>query len=196
MRWLFRLRARIARDQRGAAVMEFAILAPVMVMLLMGAMDLSYQAYVRAVLEGAMQKAGRDSGIEGATAATIDAKVKAAVFQVARTAEFTITRKAYSNFSNIRPERFTDTNGNGIKDATECYDDINANRRWDADPGIEGQGGANDVTLYTITAVYPRMFPLARILGWSGNETVTVSTLLKNQPFATQAIPTVVNRCT
>lgn len=186
---------RLLRDRRGVAATEFAILAPVLVMMLLGLMDLSYQAYARAVLEGAIQKAGRDSGIEGATTATIDAKVEAAVKQVANRATVTFDRRSYSTFGNIRPERFTDTNGNGIRDATECYDDVNANMRWDADPGREGQGGANDVTLYTVTATYPRIFPLGKLLGWSSTETVSAKTLLKNQPFATQSIPTVVVRC-
>ncbi|RYY22958.1 MAG: pilus assembly protein [Sphingomonadales bacterium] len=167
-----------------------------MIMVLMGLMDLSFQAYTRAVLEGAIQKAGRDSGIESATPSTIDAKVSAAVKQVVNTATLEFDRKSYSTFGNIKPERFTDTNNNGVKDATECYDDVNANQRWDADPGKDGQGGANDVTMYTVTATYPRLFPMAKILGWSSTETISAKTLLKNQPFATQATPTVVTRCT
>lgn len=189
------LRLRLARDRRGVAVTEFAILAPVLVLLLLGTMDLSYQAYVRALLEGAIQKAGRDSGIEGATTTSIDATVAAAVYPVARRATFTFSRKSYKTFSQVSPERFTDTNGNGRRDSTECYDDVNGNQQWDADPGAEGQGGANDVTLYTVVASYPRLFPLAALIGWSPTQTVTAKTLLKNQPYATQAIPAVVTRC-
>lgn len=192
MRWRPR---HLARDRRGSAVTEFALLAPVLVLLLLGSMDLGYQAYVRALLEGAIQKAGRDSGIEGATTATIDDKVKAAIYPVAKNATFTFTRKSYKTFSYVSPERFTDTNGNGVRDSTECYDDVNGNQRWDADPGSEGQGGANDVTLYTVVATYPRLFPLARILGWPSTQSATADTLLKNQPYATQAIPAVVTRC-
>ncbi|WP_294093907.1 TadE/TadG family type IV pilus assembly protein [Sphingomonas sp.] len=186
---------RLLRDRRGVAVTEFAILAPVLMVTLMGLMDLSFQAYTRAVLEGAIQKAGRDSGIEGATATEIDAKVTAAVKQVANRASVTFDRRSYSTFGNIKAERFTDTNGNGIRDPNECYDDVNGNGMWDADPGKTGQGGANDVTLYTVTATYPRMFPLGALLGWSSTETISAKTLLKNQPYATQAIPTVVTRC-
>lgn len=192
---LVRSLRRLVRDRRGIAVTEFGILAPVFVVLLLGLMDLTYQAYTRAVLEGAIQKAGRDSGIEAAQSSVIDAKVTAAVKQVAKSAVLTFDRKSYSTFSNMKPERFTDTNGNGRRDPTECYDDINGNQRWDADPGKTGQGGASDVTLYTVTATYDRLFPLGKLLGWPDKETVSASTLLKNQPYASQAVPTVVNRC-
>ncbi|AJP71503.1 TadE/TadG family type IV pilus assembly protein [Sphingomonas hengshuiensis] len=188
---LFRLRA----DRRGAAVVEFALLAPVLFLLVMGSMDIGYQAYVRALLEGAIQKAGRDSGIEGATTSTIDNGVSAAIYPVAKNATFTFTRKSYKTFGYVSPERFTDTNGNGVRDSTECYDDVNGNLQWDADPGTTGQGGANDVTLYTVTATYPRLFPMTRLIGWSSTQTATAKTLLKNQPYATQAIPAVVTRC-
>jgi Flp pilus assembly protein TadG len=186
---------RLVRAREGIAVTEFAILAPVMVMLLLGGMDIAYTAYAQAQLEGAMQKAGRDSGIEGASTASIDEKVKTAFKMVAPRATFVITRKAYTSFTNVRPERFTDTNGNGIRDAKECYDDVNGNQQWDADPGNIGQGGAGDVTLYTVSASYTRLFPIAKMFGWSDTETVTAQTLLKNQPYATQAAPTVVTRC-
>ena len=62
---------------------------------------------------------------------------------------------------------------------------------WDADPGLSGQGGANDVTLYTMTITYPRLFPVTKALGVSSTQTITATTLLKNQPYATQTLTTV-----
>ncbi len=56
---------------------EFAILAPVLLVPIMGLMDIAYNAYAQAALEGAMQKAGRDSGIEAANTSTIDENLKA-----------------------------------------------------------------------------------------------------------------------
>ncbi|WP_448664401.1 TadE/TadG family type IV pilus assembly protein [Sphingomonas sp. CJ20] len=186
---------RLLAERRGTSAIEFALIVPVLVMMLLGMMDLSYQSYVQAVLEGAMQKAGRDSGIEAANTTTIDNSVKAKVAGVAPRATFAITRKSYSTYANMAPERFTDTNGNGVRDTGECYDDINGNRVWDADPGLMGQGGANDVTEYTVTATYNRIFPLATMLGWSRQQSVSATTLLKNQPYQSQAVPTVVSRC-
>ncbi|RUN75273.1 pilus assembly protein [Sphingomonas sp. TF3] len=189
---------RLTRDRRGATAIEFTILAPVMLLLMTGLGDLTYQVYVQSVLNGAVQKAARDSGIEGGAAngATIDAAVQSIVQQVAPRATFVSTRKSYDSFSEVAPEPFTDSNHNGVRDPGECFTDENGNGSWDADPGVSGQGSASAVTLYTMTASYPRVFPVAGLLGWSSSTTISASTLLKNQPYATQTTNANVTICT
>lgn len=184
-------------DIRGATIVEFAIILPVFLTLIMGFGELSYQAYVKAVLTGAMQKAGRDSTIQGAEAraSDLDQKVMAMVRAVARNATYTSSRKNYSEFGNVAPEPFNDGNGNGVRDSGECFTDVNRNGAWDADPGRQGQGGASDVTVYTITIAYPRLFPVSRWFGWRAVETQSATTTLKNQPYASQAGTTVTTIC-
>jgi Flp pilus assembly protein TadG len=179
-------------------VVEFAIVAPVMMMLLMGLSDLAYQIYAQSILNGALQKAGRDATIQGAAnnTAAIDTKVESMVQKIAANATFTVTRKNYDSFSVIKPEPFTDNNGNGIRNTGECYTDINGNSQWDADPGNAGQGGANDVTAYTMTVTYPRLFPVAGLFGWPSTQTISATTLLKNQPYASQTVVTPAQICT
>lgn len=194
-----RLLPRLARDRRGATVIEFAIVLPVMLVLMMGMMELGYQAYVQSVITGAVQKAGRDSGIQGATQATIDAKVLSQVRAVAPSANFASgspTRLSYTSFSAVAPEPFVDTNGNGTRQAGECYTDVNGNGQWDADAGRSGQGGANDVTVYTVQITYSRIFPVVKLLGWAGTATLSASTTLMNQPYATQNVPSPATICT
>ena len=181
--------ARLRRDHRGVTAIEFAFVAPVLCLLIMGLCDLTYQSYVQVILTGALQKAGRDSTIQGASnrTAALDAAVIGMVRQVAKSATYTSTRKSYAQFSYVRPEVFQDNNNNGVYDsASECFTDVNGNGLWDADPGLAGQGGANDVVLYTMTVTYPRLFPLAGMLGWSANQSIGASTVLKNQPYANQ----------
>lgn len=179
---------RLRHDARGNTIIEFAIIAPVMMTLLMGLGDLLYQGYAQAILSGAVQKAARDSGIEGgdANSATIDGRVATAVKKMAKNATFVATRKSYDSFTKVAPERFTDADNDGVYDIGECFVDQNGNRTWDADPGRTGQGGASAITLYTVVATYPRLFPVARIFGAGANQTVTATTLLKNQPYASQ----------
>lgn len=193
-----RLLKRLRGDARGVTIIEFGIVAPVMLIMLMGLCDLLYQVYTQSILNGELQKAARDSGIEGgaASTATIDAKVQTAVKKIARNATFTSTRKSYDSFSEIAPEPFTDTNGNGVRNPGECFTDVNANGTWDADPGATGQGGASAVTVLTMTATYPRLFPVAGLLGWSQSQTVSATTLLKNQPYATQTVTDSKTVCT
>lgn len=189
---------RFWRDRRGNAITEFGLLAPVMLALFMGLSDVLYQAYLQSVLNGAVQKAGRDSGIEGGAGntSTIDAKVQTSIRQLAQRASFNSSRKAYDSFTEVAPEPFTDTNGNGVRDTGECYTDQNANGTWDADPGTTGQGGAGAVTLYTMTVTYPRLFPIMAYFGVGSTQTISASTLLKNQPYSTQSTTTAVTVCT
>ena len=198
----------VLRDRRGATIVEFAIILPVMMMLIMGLGEMLYQEYIQAVLNGAVQKAGRDSGIQGGAdqTGTIDASVIGMIGSVlpvptqncsgqnTTIATYCSTRENYDTFTEVAPEPFNDTNGNGKCDAGESYSDENGNQQWDADPGISGQGGANDVTLYSMVLTYPRFFPVAALLGFSNTATLTSSTLLKNQPYAAQTITTIVQR--
>jgi Flp pilus assembly protein TadG len=192
------LPSRLRQDQRGATIVEFAIIAPVMALMMMGLGDLVYQMYAQSVLNGAVQKAARDSGIEGGatTTAAIDGVVQTIVRSVAPAATFVSSRKNYDSFAEAAPEPFVDTNGNGVRNAGECFTDENGNGTWDADPGATGQGGASAVTLYTVTATYPRIFPVARLFGWSASQTISATTLLKNQPYATQAVHANTTICT
>lgn len=193
-----RLRAKLARDTRGSTIVEFAVLAPTLLMLLLAGMELAYQSYLTSLLEGEVQKAARDSAIQGGAeaTATIDAAVRQQVETVVTNATFSSQRLAYSSFLNAKPERFTDNNANNIRDPGECFDDVNGNRTWDSDPGRSGQGGANDVTIYRMTMTYPRIFPLAGMLGLSRSNAITVQTALRNQPYATQTAPAMATICT
>lgn len=192
------LLARLRRDRRGATIIEFAIVAPVMMLLMMGLGDLLYQVYAQSVLNGAVQKAARDSGIEGGAAniSTIDGTVQTIARQIAPAATFVPTRKSYDSFAEVAPEPFTDTNGNGVRNAGECFTDMNSNGSWDADPGSTGQGGASAVTLYTMTMTYRRLFPVAGLFGWPATQTISATTLLKNQPYATQVTTASTTICT
>jgi hypothetical protein len=199
---------RLANDQSGASMVEFAIVVPVLLILIMGLGELLYQEYVQVILNGAVQKAARDSAIQGGAqnTAAIDANVIEMVDDVtlgllescvANPAPKTwcSSRKSYSQFGNIKAEYIYNDNGDNVATGHECFDDVNASKAWEANPGINGQGGANDVTLYTMSITYPRLFPVAGLIGMSSKQTLSSTTILKNQPYANQAVPTVTKIC-
>ncbi len=201
----------LLRDVRGTTILEFAIIAPVMCMMMMGLSDLAYQVYAREILSGSIQKAARDAAIQGGAQQTaeIDSRVATTMSDIMTTptascatnppaGTFCATRTSYAMFASAGPEPFDDDNGNNLRDATECYQDMNNNGSWDAvaGTGTSGQGGASDVTLYTISVTYARLFPMAALLGWSSNATISAQTLLKNQPYASRTEPAVTTRCT
>jgi Flp pilus assembly protein TadG len=186
---------RLIRDEKGVTLVEFAFVAPVMLLMLMGLGDLCYREYVTAVLQGAVQKAARDSSLEsGTTSATvIDNKVQVMVQKVAADATFVTTRKSFKSFKHINElEDFSDANANGAYDPGECFEDENHSNVRDVIGGNTGNGGANDVMVYTVAASYPRVFPMAGMLGWSNYQTVSASTAIRNQPYANQTVPPVI----
>jgi Flp pilus assembly protein TadG len=188
-----RIPRRLARDEHGATIIEFAIIAPVMGLLLLGAFDTAHSLYMRSVLQGIVQKVARDAALESSTSAAqqtiLDNKVRASVSAIANNSTVTITRRFYRTFSAAaaaQAEAWTDTNGNGTCDAGEPYQDTNNNSTWDRDGGDDGQGGAKDKTLYTVAMSYPRFFPLYRIIGGSNTTRISASTVLANQPYSDQ----------
>lgn len=187
-----------AADTRGAAIVEFGLLVPVMGLLLIGSLDVGHTLYMRSVLQGTVQKTARDSslesGLEADKAAALDKRVRDQVKKLARLSDddIKITRRFYRSFSKAaaaQAEPHTDTNKNGKCDDGEPFEDQNGNGVRDADGGDQGQGGAKDSVLYTVTISYPRILPHSRIAG--GNRTVvTAKTVMNNQPYSDQGTDT------
>lgn len=184
---------RLASDSAGITVVEFAIVAPVLCLILLGAFDVAHTLYVRAALQGVVQKTARDSSLETGSVEEqqllLDNKVRNQALALANNADINITRRFYRTFNEAaaaRAEVYTDTNSNGTCDAGEPYEDANRNNTWDRDGGDDGQGGAKDATLYTVTMQYPRFFPIYNIIGGSNMTKITATTVLRNQPYSDQ----------
>lgn len=179
----------LLRDARGVSAVEFALIAPALMVVLLGVFDTAYNLYTASVLNGAAQKAARDSTIEGAETRglAIDDKVAAAVHNVVPGAEVTFERRAYRDYSDVHePENFTDVDGDGTCDDDEPFEDSNGNGMWDTDRGVDGMGGARDAVLYTVTVSYPRAFPLMHLIGLPETVTSRSQTVLRNQPYGSQ----------
>ena len=186
-----RLLKTLRRDSGGIAAVEFAVILPAFLILLMGGFDLGHTLYMRTVVQGAVQKAARDSTLESASPQTIpviDQKVREQIESLNTSADIAITRRFYRTFSQAAAAQHEPITGDGdnLCEPGETYTDSNGNLVWDSDGGDEGQGGARDITIYTVRVSYPRMFPVARLIGLSENVTVEGKTVLQNQPFGRQ----------
>ena len=181
----------IIRDTSGATIIEFALIAPVLMVMLFGLLDLAHSMYTAQMLQGAIQKAARDSTIEGASTAatTLDGRVSTAVLAIAPGSTLAFSRKSYSNFTSAsRPENYDDLNSNATCDNGEAFEDANKNGTWDKDIGTSGFGGARDAVLYTVTVGYKRLFPIAAFIpGQAKTITMTASNVLRNQPYGLSA---------
>lgn len=178
---------RLRASERGSAVIEFAVAAPVLLLLLIGIYDMAHRAYLTAILHGAVEEASRRDGLEIADTTKADAYVTAMVQRVAPGAEVKFKRSSYYDFADLkRAEAWNDKNANGKCDNGETYTDENRNGQWDADVGTSDNGGGNDVVLYTATVTYTPVFIVPFMPGSTSQRTLTASTVRKNQPYALQ----------
>lgn len=180
-------RARLLRDTRGAAAIEFAVALPVFLMATLGLFDLTYEQYASAVLQGVVEKAGRDGSLEdfAADQSDLDAYIERSVRDVWPRADVLIERQSYAGFrERNQPEKFTDINGDGKYDKGECFEDANGNGTFDRNRGRRGNGSAEDVVLLTATIKMDRVFPGWELFGQSQVAEIVATMTLRNQPYA------------
>lgn len=182
---------RLWQDDQAATLTEFGFVGPVLIVMVVGIFDIAHMQYTSAMVNGAMQKAGRDISLETGvkSEAEIDKRVREAILTVTpNTATVSYEKLSHFDFADIgEAEDFTDSNDDKICNNDEPYDDANGNGQWDANRGKEGIGGARDAVLYVATVTYPRLFPLdAFIPSIPANVSVKASTVLRNQPYDAQ----------
>jgi Flp pilus assembly protein TadG len=178
---------RLARARDGSTIVEFAIVSPVFLILLLGVFDIGQMAYGKAVLNGAVEKAARSGSLETADTTAADTLVTNTIKPVLPNATVTTSRKSYYDFADVsRKEKWTDTNGNGTCDNGENYVDENRSGSWESDVGKSGNGGAGDVVLYTVTVTYKPIFTARWFSTYNTNRTLSAVGVRKNQPFADQ----------
>ena len=194
---------RFAGDESGVTIVEFAFVAPPLVLMLVGGLDFAHRSYVHSIMQGALNDAARRASVEdpsvGGTG-TIEERVAALVTAqtkpVAPSATLVVTQSNYFDFSGIgNPEKIVkdiDEDGTYDEEDGDCFSDLNGNGEFDLDTGREGRGGANDVVFYEATMTMNALLPLRSFLGGSDVYTLKAETAIRNQPWATQATPPVV----
>ncbi|GAA5056289.1 hypothetical protein GCM10023208_20960 [Erythrobacter westpacificensis] len=178
----------LGRDESGVTVVEFALIAPTFLLLLLGTLDIGQMVYAQSVLNGAVQTAARDASLEGGDTAAADAMVLEQISGVMPGVELNTSRTSYYDFADIeRAEQWNDADDNGICNDGEAFVDENRNGQWDDDIGVSGNGGANDVVIYEVEATYTSPFRVPFMREAWGARTLSSSAIKKNQPFANQS---------
>jgi Flp pilus assembly protein TadG len=188
MTWPLPLRA-LRRDTSGATIVEFALILPVLCMMLLGTLDLGYRSYVASVVQGALHDAARMATVGGVSTAQIQTYVTNKLQAFSRNATITTTTRSYSDYSGVKvAETITqDTAPFGTYNPGDCFQDANGNGSYDTDRGRSGTGGSEDVVYFEVTMTYPHIMPVGKLFGWSGNVTTTQNTVLRNQPYAARS---------
>ena len=191
--------ARLRADESGATLVEFAFILTPMLIVLLGGVDVGYQAYLKSVLQGALYDVARAGSMEAPTldcdGETVEERIGCALRQrsdvIARGATYEIEMSNFFDFSTVgRSERLvTDYNRNGQYDLGDCFVDLNVNGTFDMDAGRDGVGGADDVVFYRVTLTMPRLLPVPELLPFAPNYEIAAETAIRNQPYARQATP-------
>ena len=193
---------RFVRNNRGVAAVEFALIAPIFIGMLLVVFEFGFAFYAKAVLQGAVEEAARTASLENTRWDDIGERVNSQVRKVipASNSEtdisFDIDPVYYANYVDVTlPEDFEDNNSNNLWDPEECFVDRNNNGIYDTDVGLEGRGSAQDVVAISATLTYVRPFPLWKLFDLEPTQTVRVNTFLRNQPFSAQAAESSVRIC-
>jgi Flp pilus assembly protein TadG len=171
-------------DDRGVAIVEFALVFPILLLMTFGAVEIGLILATQSTLEGGLKEASR-YGITGQSPsdATRIEKIRAILdshtLDLVKMSEATFTVKTYPSFSMVgQPEPFVDgeqynedgsTNPcfNGKFDdplTTSCegekfLTDTNGNGHWDADIGTSGAGAGGEVVSYSVVVPWHIMTP-------------------------------------
>ena len=180
----------LLRAEEGVTAIDFAIIAPVFLLMLFGILEFAFIMLAANVMESATSISSRlgktgyaNSGVTREQ--TIINSIKQYGSSFINSDLVTITSKAYKQFDQINdPEPFTDGNGNSSYDAGESYTDINGNGQWDADMGVAGYGGAGDIVVYTVHYPWSISTPMmSALVGVNGEFPITARAVVKNEPY-------------
>jgi Flp pilus assembly pilin Flp len=179
---------RLLRDERGAALVEFAIIAPVFILLILGTIEVAIIIFMSSSIESAVLQASR-FGITGGLPAGVSRAERVLEIVGQKTYGLVdmdtveLETLVYESFADIgQPEPFEDANANDSYDNGEVFTDVNGNGEWDPDMGEAGLGGPSDVVVYRVTYDWGIITPVMRdILGQSVRHVSSIA--VRNEPF-------------
>lgn len=190
---MMRISNAIQRDESGVTIVEFAFVAPVMIVLITGLLEMGYVLFARSTLESAVLDAARTSRVancpsENAKAIEEAIQARMSVIISGDGSPAQVEVDSYGeNFGDVgNPEPFDDENGNGTRDAGEGYTDVNGNSHWDEDMGANGDFGSFGEVVrfrasYNVRSLIP--FVANSINGGRNFYTIEAVTAVRNEPF-------------
>lgn len=193
-------RLRLICEDRGTTLVEFALLAPVLILLIAGGIELGRLALIKSTLETTTSSAARAILVDlEVSEDDRDRALRKMITDGIRPLggfaddSVQIETKVYRSFGESYPESFSDLNGNGQYDGPngtfggEPFDDRNRNGRFDLAVQREGKlGGAGDVVSYQVRLPVQLLFGfLARDWGMSDGIVLQSEIVLRNEPVKT-----------
>lgn len=189
-------------DDRGVAIVEFAIIFPVLLLMTFGAIEIGLMMATLTTLEGGLKEASR-YGITGQSPsdATRIEKIRTILdehtIDLVDFSEAVFTVKTYPSFSGVgQPEPFVDSAPgteedpnpyyNGKYDAGvagETFTDLNGDGVWNEDIGQDGAGMGGEVVSYTVEIPWHVMTPIVGpLMAPDGAIPLRATIVVRNEP--------------
>ena len=184
------VRARLAAaraSETGIAAVEFALIGPLLLLMLTAVIDVAILIFILVSLESAALEAARYGATgQDADGSTRDEQIRRIVsdglFGLVDPADLAVRSRVYEGFAQIASaEHLFDLDDDGELDAGETFDDVNGNGVWDGDPGAPGAGAGEDVVLYRVETLWRPITPLAGPL--IGDVPISAVVPIRNEPF-------------
>ncbi len=175
----------LKKCDKGSVAIEFALIAPLVILFVVGIIELATAMAVSTMLEGGLREASR-FGITGSTTGGRQAAINQILanhsYGLINPTNINLSTRTYGSFASIGDEEYTDSNGNGTHDEGEPYTDRNGNGSWDADGGSNGLGNASQIVVYRVSYDWPYLTGLFRPL--VGNTLhLTSAIAVRNEPY-------------
>jgi Flp pilus assembly pilin Flp len=187
MRTTLRRALRLLRDDAGVAALEFALIAPPFILLILGTIEVAVVIFIGSSIEAAVLQASRFGITNGlppgmSREERVTEIVAEGTYGLVDMDTVEIETLIYESFEDIgQPEPFEDPNDNDAYDEGEPFTDVNGNGEWDADMGAAGLGGPDAVVVYTVTYDWGIITPVMRnLLGDSVRHVSSIA--VKNEP--------------
>jgi Flp pilus assembly protein TadG len=175
----------LVRRAEGATIIEFAIVAPVLFLLLMGMIELGIIFFTQSVIESATNIGARigKTGFEP-TPGSRETFIRDNIVRLSggylNPGDLEISILSYVDFTRIgQPETCNNP------PTCTSFDDVNGNGILDADQGAGGPGGNGSIVLYTVSYPWPVFTPLLRpiIADATGHINLSAVATVRNEPF-------------
>lgn len=179
------------KDRSGATIIEFAIVAPMLFLLLAGIIEIGLILFTFAAMEGATNigsRTGKTGFSQGSASreSFIRNEIQRLTGGFLDPSKLSISVLSYSSYSNIgKPEPCLQPleppcpGTSGVN-----YVDINGNGQWDADQGRSTAGGSGSIVLYRVHYPWTMFTPImASLIGTGGQYDITATAAVRNEQF-------------
>lgn len=182
---------RYCLQNEGAATVEFALVAGLLIFMILGIFELGLIMLISSSLEGSAHSAAR-YGMTGQGSSTSSEARESQILEAATktlpdfldTDKLNVSIISYREFQHIgKAEPFDDRNGNGKYDPGDTFTDLNGNGQWDEDSGLEGAGDSGSVTVYELHYPWSVMTPLFHNFVTDGVLDLSTRIVVKNESY-------------